>query len=199
MPRIDPSEGLRALAMLGCLAMCSAIAQPKSAPSSLETVDALLQAENQSILQRAAATSPQAPGTATSAQAAPATVAPVQQELSVLSVYGLSSDLRVDLRHGDAGMTGLRKGQRAGPVQVVAIEGACARLVVSGSQGRQEVRPCWSMYGASTTGATKPESARNTPAAPDINAPVLPMAPSLLDLARGAFGNKPAPVPLISP
>jgi len=200
MPKIKTPAWACALAVVGgvSVSVFSVMAQSAPAPSSLETVDALLQAENQSVLQRAVPSGQNAAGSAISALTAPAPTAPGPRELSVLSVYGLSSDLRIDLLYGDTVITGLRNGQRAGPVQVVAIEGACARLVVSAAHGRQEVRPCWSVYGAvpPMAGAAKPEAVRNPPVATDIHLPSLPMVPSVLGLMRGASGDKPLRVPV---
>ena len=188
---------------VGCASVFSALAQSAPAASSLETVDALLQAENQSILQRAMLPGLTVPGSGPSVPSASAAAASAPRELSLLAVYGVSPDLRIDLRYGDSVVTGLRAGQREGPLHVVSIEGTCARLVLSSPQGRHALRPCWSWSGGVSPAASPAqlEAARTTPQSPELNLPSLPMVPGLLGLMRGVSGDKPAralPAPAIT-
>ena len=182
MPRIDAPRWTRVWALCLCVCVCNVQTQATAqVANSLATVDALLQAENQALVLRATSAASQISGQAIAQQAKP-----VSSELTLLSVYGFAPHLRIDVRFGDAVMTGLGAGQREGGIEVQSIEGVCARLVVTWHAGRQTLRPCWSPPAAvqPSSSVAKSESQQNMPLPSDIRWPSLPMAPNWAGLAR---------------
>jgi hypothetical protein len=182
MPKIEVSMLIFALLMWSQTSTSTVSAQTAPAITSADTVEALLQAENKSIMQRANATSPQSAAQATvSAQ-----TAPVNKEVALLSVYGVSSDLRIDVKYGDFIYAGLASGQRVGPLQVVSIDGICTQLLML-QEAQRPVQHCWSLALANRQppSPSKPESVQNTPLPSGMNLPSLPGFSGLPGLPRG--------------
>ncbi|WP_143474172.1 hypothetical protein [Limnohabitans sp. JirII-31] len=126
--------------MLALLAMCGVIqayAQTGTVMTSAQTVEALLQAENKAVFERA---------NPASAPAQARQIAASEVELTLLSVYGLGSELQVDLKYGDLRFKRLVVGDHAGPWVVAAIHGMCVDLVGADAlknKTRQVV--CWTL------------------------------------------------------
>ncbi len=191
MPKIEVSMLIFALSIWGQASMSTVAAQAVPAITSADTVEALLQAENKSILQRVNATSPQSAAQAT----ANAQTAPVNKEVALLSVYGVSSDLRVDVKYGDFIYAGLAPGQRVGPLQVVSIDGICAHLLML-QEAQRPVQQCWSLALANRQppSPSKPESVQNTPLPSGMNLPPLPGFSGFSGLPRGVSPGASLPV-----
>lgn len=188
MPKIKAAV---LVATLCVYAYAHAAGQTLPNVTSADTVEALLQAENKAIMNRANPTSQPA-----AAQASAQEVI-VKKEVVLLSVYGFSSDLRVDVKYGDSVFVGLVAGQKVGSLQVLSIEGVCAQLLVESLLRQQPTRHCWSLSSATakTTPTAMPEPVQNAPLPTGMGLPSLPALPgmsSLLGLARGVSGDKPA-------
>lgn len=194
MPKIEAFILICALSMW-CPANTSTVAaQTAPAFTSAETVEALLQAENKSIMQRANGIGQQA-GVV---QATDKTqTAPVNREVALLSVYGVSSDLRIDVKHGDSIYPGLTRGQKAGPFQVVSIDGLCVELLML-QEAERLVQHCWSLPSAKSQSPSpsKSEPAQNAPLPSGMNLPSLSGFTGLPGLPRGV--NPAASLPAMS-
>jgi hypothetical protein len=195
MPKINAAIGALVFAIWCLVHPVMARAEPAPFSTSTETVEALLQAENKSILQRAnVSTQHGVVQTATNTQPAP-----VNRELALLSVYGVLSDLRIDVKYGDFIYAGLAKGQRMGPLEVVSIDGTCVQLLML-QEDHRPVRYCWSLTAASRepapVPAARPEPLKNAPLPPGMNLPSLPGVSGLLGLIPSATPT--APLPAVS-
>lgn len=183
MQRIKTSALAFTLSIWCYLNVPMAVAQVVPTITSTDTVEALLQAENKAIMQRANATSPQGTVQGTPNPQA----APVNRELALLSVYGVLSDLRVDVKYGDFIYAGIAPGQKVGPLHVVSIDGVCVQFLML-QENRRSVRQCWSQLQANrqpTSSPLKPEPVQNAPLPSGMNLPSLPGVSGLLGLARG--------------
>ena len=183
MQRIKTSGLMFALSIWCYLNVSTAVAQVAPTITSTDTVEALLQAENKAIMQRVNATSLQGTVRGTlSPQAAAA-----NRELALLSVYGVSSDLRVDVKYGDFIYAGITSGQKVGPLHVVSIDGVCVQFLMLQEDSRS-VRQCWSQLLAHrqlTSSPSKSEPVQNAPLPSGMNLPSLPGVPGFLGLTRG--------------
>jgi hypothetical protein len=187
MPKIKAAVFMTALSVW---VHAHAAGQTSPIVTSTDTVEALLQAENKSIMNRANPASQSA-----TAPAAAAQEVIVKKEIVLLSVYGFSSDLRVDVKYGDSVFVGLVAGQKVGPLQVVSIEGVCAQLLVESQLRQQPTRYCWSLSSPTSkaTPPARPELVQNPPLPSGMGLPSLPTLPGmsgLLGLARGVSGDK---------
>lgn len=194
MQKIKASVLVFALSACCHFNLSTAMAQVVPATTSTDTVEALLQAENKSIMNRNMAAQQGAVQATPNAQAAP-----VNREVALLSVYGVLSDLRIDVKYGEFTYAGLAQGQKVGPLQVVSIDGACAQLLMS-QEDRRTVRHCWSQLLANRQPATSPsksEPVQNMPLPSGMNLPSLPGGAGFLGLARGVLPS-PAPLPVVS-
>ncbi|WP_146183304.1 hypothetical protein [Limnohabitans sp. JirII-29] len=193
MQRIERSVFVFALSMCCHIYLPVVCAQSTPAITSTDTVEALLQAENKAIMQRVNATNRQS----VAQGAANSQAALVNRELALLSVYGVSSDLRIDVKYGNFIYVGLTPGQKAGPLQVVSIDGVCAQLLIS-QEDHRPVRQCWSQLVAnrqSMPSPAKSDPVQNTPLPSGMNLPSLPGVAGFLGLERGVI---PSSLPLPS-
>lgn len=133
MPRTNFKQVLALLAMCGVI---QAYAQTGTVMTSAQTVEALLQAENKSVFERA---------NPASAPAQARQVAPSDVELSLLSVYGLGAELQVDVKYGDLRFKRLVVGDHAGPWVVASIHGMCVDLVGADALKNKTRQVCWTL------------------------------------------------------
>lgn len=195
MQRIKTSALVVGLSVWCYLNVPIAEAQAVPAITSTDTVETLLRAENKAIIQRANATNSQGTAPVTPSPQ----VAPVNRELALLSVYGVSSDLRVDVKYGDFIYAGLAPGQKVGPLQVVSIDGVCVQLSML-QENRRSVRQCWAQPLANRQPTPQPPKSEPVQNAPLPNAMSLPSSlpgvSGFLGLTRGLTPSLP-PLPVV--
>jgi hypothetical protein len=101
------------LLFVAMLHIANVFAQQEINPTSAETVDALLHAENRSVYER---------------EAPPRQTIKKSVEMSVQSIYGASSNLRTDILIGDTLYAGLSIGDKVSSYEIGGIEGSCVLL-----------------------------------------------------------------------
>jgi hypothetical protein len=134
MPRTNFKKTL--VVLLAVSGVMQVHAQTGTMMTSAQTVEALLQAENKAVFERA---------NPASAPAQARQIAPSEVELTLLSVYGLGSELQVDVKYGDLRFKRLVVGDHAGPWVVAAIHGMCVDLVGADALKNKTRQVCWTL------------------------------------------------------
>lgn len=120
------------IGITGACAFATAFAQ-EPAPTSTQTVDALLQAENKSVYER---------------ENPPRQTVRKNFDMAVQSIYGSESNMRADLMIGEKLQAGLSVGDKVGQYEIGLIEGRCVSLSCAiGTQTlAQRVNPSQSVW-----------------------------------------------------
>lgn len=168
MPRTNFKRALAVL--LAVSGLIQAHAQTGTVMTSAQTVEALLQAENKAVFERA---------NPASAPAQARQISPSEVELTLLSVYGLGSQLQVDVKYGDLRFKRLVVGDHAGPWVVAAIHGMCVDLVGADALKDKTRQVCWTL--SASVDAPPPTGALPAGAPPTGPLPTGPLpSPSLV-------------------
>jgi hypothetical protein len=101
---------------LCCLLAGRGFAIQESVSLSVKTVDALLSAENRSVFKRDDPKTPELKNEKGN------------ESLSVQAIYGVESNIKVDLTYGDGKFLGRSIGERIGPYEIKSVIGQCVEL-----------------------------------------------------------------------
>jgi hypothetical protein len=173
------------IGITGACAFATAFAQ-EAAPTSSQTVDALLQAENKSVYER---------------ENPPRQTVRKNFDMTVQSIYGSESNMRADLMIGEKLQAGLSVGDKVGQYEIGLIEGRCVSLYPARS-ARERSRSALTQ--ASLSGGEefiKPKL-KGKPTQLCWSVPVQATAPAAMSPAtpmQGFYPNAPLPAALVVP
>jgi hypothetical protein len=113
-----------------CATLTLVLSSASHAQDGVQTVDALLQAENKAVLEKLKLASEALSPVKSQTEKKIVRVGP--SALSIKAVYGLSNSVRTDLTYEGQTFIGLVKGGQVGPCSISEIRGMCIALKPSG-------------------------------------------------------------------